>query len=411
MPTDPEQFSQVRKWLKEANGRVLNVTGIPLMGDREVLTVFPTPSAGEANQACSYLGRYTSVDNEAGGPSYTVLNPVIGGEPFDGLWRLATVRVAVKSELQGKERAGVVRVLRLGYLTEILDDEWRSSGAQGNPLTAGYTIRRVLVAVAPSALDSILTVLSGQKTVTSPKIDGFARTGQKFSATYGNERAADGTEQVWQQLRLLKEFTVPFGAIHVADLKNYWVLRERSFDQDSGRSRMTRLIPDVEKESAQSIADHYNTLTEIAKPYANQLEYSGTYSLKTTVEAGGDDSCATIVQSLSSLILHDKTSTNGTDLNAYWKLFMHQWDKTQGAGLLKRYISGLSATTAKVIVAFYSTADDVLVAGGYADGITHPVPISGDWTQMTTTEHRDADGSFTVMQVLGNNTDIFIGFW
>jgi hypothetical protein len=184
-------------------------------GDTEITGYWEVVDDDKASSCQAYLNQSTSTLNGSKNRQWVDEPNVRPDESKTGRWRLVRTSLVTDGELAGRPQGimpqGIIRVLRSGFATALLDDEARFGGVQGSPNDAGFQLTQVWPYVDPQyamslSLGSFLTTT----TVTDPQAYGLQGKTRAYKFAVGRFNVSlndDGSARVARPLTRVQNIT------------------------------------------------------------------------------------------------------------------------------------------------------------------------------------------------------------
>lgn len=201
METEETLRKQIAEFLVEIDAEVYErqgseSTSVSLTGDAELWRVWPELSPDLIPQAIDFLNEYTSVDNYLKNqPRKYVVNPKVGREEWEGVWRQAYVRRVVQGDV-----TKLVQVLRKGYAQSINWDEARLGGGinlRDQPTGSNTSYEEKYVEIiwpncSPYKLHEMAASLNASS-YSDKSVCGYTFSGAWSNLTVGSKVETDGS--------------------------------------------------------------------------------------------------------------------------------------------------------------------------------------------------------------------------
>jgi hypothetical protein len=168
-----------------------------LVSDRVIKRKFTQINSLYLKELAEELRLRVSVKNPKDNKKYyTVLNPMVNGIEYPGVWRGTLVETFEDTRETGK----IVQTLRYGWAQTLIDAEARLVGGDNIPLQPERLLIRQYVALDFTKLGTMIDGIETTKYITDPIIEGKTYTGRYRILSSKPERAADGSGIITQAL-------------------------------------------------------------------------------------------------------------------------------------------------------------------------------------------------------------------
>ena len=190
-----ETFSRERTWLDESKAKRLSFTEGPLLDFKELHRFWSEPDDTDTPKCLQFLGLYGSAKNYPNQRQW-VENPMAGGKPYPGVWRIAQNREVTRGEA-AEVPGQILRFGFIGWTTHAQIDWTEARILNGDFLQEdeGYldvVIPNVDPAVAGALAESIQTAAS----TTSLTLQGQSFAGTWEYVHVRPEETEDGSQRI-----------------------------------------------------------------------------------------------------------------------------------------------------------------------------------------------------------------------
>ena len=196
------EIAQARKRLNSKSAKWLEGQmdlDTPLQGDQEAVRGWKLTASDKAPMLLEFLKVYTDATNT--NPLTYIDNPLAQDNQYDGRYRQAYAK-RIKNEAN---EIWLIQVLRLGFLEDFSDDEWRLQTGSTIPITESLRLIRRLPHVNPEFADDMLVARRTVTSVDDPYADGEQYTGKFAVSEVRSDKDEDGSITFTETLTELNE--------------------------------------------------------------------------------------------------------------------------------------------------------------------------------------------------------------